>query len=738
MTIEQMKKEMGNWGINQNQINDALEIIYFIGVGQDLAWREGEGVIRKDISIDKPLLNYLKQGYIIEDSSRYEGYPVYKLGHAGEKVFQEIIEIKKKPDVEGFEKEFRNIGPKIFSILSSPIHQLDISERCEVLFSNSKKGGKLKKTFNDKKNSLNRLLEKYNFYISLTKFQSKRRDFSKSKFINNREVSQLLLKYAESFPFLDSIDELHNKISFFDDLINSIKNPEIRRKLGEEYSTYFNDCKEIIEKLHKEKITTAFNSSESYCFKIINEQGFKNRIEKTKQEYIDKISDPIIDDILSEEPIAKEIKSSVKLPSKPEEGLKNEKLRLKPTPERLIVDNDEKIISSTSLQKELIKCFEDQPPEKSISIDYLKLLEEKLKEIINEFNIECEVNHENFEKGPRLIRADLKPKRGMRYEDITKYSQDIANRLFKEKELFSFATETDIPKYVEIENVTSKGMFGIYLPRKEFNPIRIKDILLKFPSKNTLNFSIGKNIVGQNVYSDLEQMPHLLVAGATNSGKSVFINSMLVGLIFQNEPTNLNLILIDPKGGLELASYENIKHLYNNHIYIELEESIQILKEINQKMEHRYELFRERKVRKLSDYNRKYPRDKLQYFSIVIDEFANLVQKKGGEKLSTLIQKIAEKGRGAGIHLVISTQRPSVKVISGDIKANIPGRLSFRLSSSQDSRVILDENGAEKLFGRGDLLLIDPERSLKVRCQGAYVTDDEIDKFISKIKEYYK
>jgi|GEM_PF-5322371 len=304
MTIDKLRKEMVDFGFNQNQIDNALEIIYFIGIGQDLAWRKSEGIIKNDISINKPLLDYLKQGYILECLSKYGNYGIYILDDGGDEIIKELIEIKGKSNFESFKIDFLNINP-IFAILSLPIQRsmdsLKVKNDCEILFLNSKKGDDLKKILNEKKSILENLLIKYNFIIELTHFQSNKKDGFKSKFINNDAVCQLLSERFESFPraFYDSIIELNKKVSYFNDLINSIEDYKIRDKINTEYSNYYNECKELIDKLKEEKITTSFNSSNPSYFKIIDEQKFKNRIEKLKQEYIDEISNPIIDSLIN-------------------------------------------------------------------------------------------------------------------------------------------------------------------------------------------------------------------------------------------------------------------------------------------------------------------------------------------------------------------------------------------------------------------------------------------------------
>lgn len=305
MVIDEIKKEMVEFGFDQNQIDNAIEIIYFIGVGQDLAWREGEGIIRSDVSINKFLLKFLKQGYILEDESKYKKYPIYKLNVQGEEIFQELVEAN-KPNFEGFKNEFLELNPKTFSLLSLPdnannkdIDRLEVRHKYRTLFDNSKKGDALKKIFNNQIHDFNKLLEKYDLIRKLTRFQSNR-IFNKSRFIKGNDFYQLLIEYIESFPIqsYDSISELNTKVSLFDDLIMSIQNVEIRDEISNKYFEFYDEYKFLIENLKENKITTQFNSSKSPCFKIIDEQKFKNEIQKLKKEYIDKVTNPIIDELI--------------------------------------------------------------------------------------------------------------------------------------------------------------------------------------------------------------------------------------------------------------------------------------------------------------------------------------------------------------------------------------------------------------------------------------------------------
>lgn len=305
MVIDEMKKEMVEFGFDQNQIDNATEIIYFIGVGQDLAWREGEGVIRSDISINKSLLNFLKQGYILEDESKYAKYPIYKLNVQGEEIFQELIEAN-KPNFKRFKTEFLEINPKTFAILSLPdnpnnkdIDRLEVQYECKILFNNSKKGDQIKHIFYNQLHNFHTILEKYDLIIKLTSFQSNKMD-SKGKFIKGNNFYQLLIEYIESFPtqLYDSITELNKKVSFFDDLIISIQKIEIRDEISDIYPKFYDEYKFLLENLKDNKIITTFDPSKSPCFKIIDEQKYKNEIGKLKKECIDKVTEPIIDELI--------------------------------------------------------------------------------------------------------------------------------------------------------------------------------------------------------------------------------------------------------------------------------------------------------------------------------------------------------------------------------------------------------------------------------------------------------
>ncbi len=266
--------------------------------------------------------------------------------------------------------------------------------------------------------------------------------------------------------------------------------------------------------------------------------------------------------------------------------------------------------------------------------------------------------------------------------------------------------------------------------------IYLKDLLLceeMRKHKSKLAFGLGKDISGKPIVTDLARMPHLLIAGATGSGKSVCINTILMSLIMRTTPDDLRLILIDPKR-VELAGYEDLPHLIGN-VVTDPDTALETMYWAVKEMERRYELLQEAKVREIIGYNEKFTQDmsmeRLPYIVIVVDEFADLIM-TSGKDIELPITRLAQMARAVGIHLILATQRPSIKVITGIIKANFPARIAFQVSSRVDSRVILDMIGAERLLGNGDMLFLPPGKAAPERIHGAYVSDPEI----ARVNEY--
>jgi S-DNA-T family DNA segregation ATPase FtsK/SpoIIIE len=246
-----------------------------------------------------------------------------------------------------------------------------------------------------------------------------------------------------------------------------------------------------------------------------------------------------------------------------------------------------------------------------------------------------------------------------------------------------------------------------------------------------LPFSIGRDIAGDAIVGDLEQMPHLLIAGQTGSGKSVMINTLLTSLLYRNSPSDMKLILVDPKR-VELTQYNDIPHLLTP-VIVEPEKCISALKWAVNEMERRYSLLSDVKVRNIQGYNSMNKESAMPYIVIVIDELADMMM-LAARDVEALIVRLAQKARAVGIHLVLATQRPSVDVITGLIKANVPARIAFTSASQVDSRTILDKIGAEKLLGQGDMLLLTPQMSKPKRIQGAFVGDKEVVKITDHLR----
>lgn len=340
---------------------------------------------------------------------------------------------------------------------------------------------------------------------------------------------------------------------------------------------------------------------------------------------------------------------------------------------------------------------------------------EILKNKLAEFNIEAEVRNVNI--GPIITQYELEPAKGVKVSKFASLADDLALAI-KAK---SIRVQAPIP---------GRGLIGIEIPNLTRDMIYLRDLLLSEDmrkQKSMLAFGLGKDIAGRPIIADLAKMPHLLIAGATGSGKSVCINTILMSFIMRTTPENLRLILIDPKR-VELAGYNNLPHLIGE-VVTDPDTALETMYWAVKEMERRYELLQEAKAREIIGYNEKAEKDlgleKLPYIVIVVDEFADLIM-TSGKDIELPITRLAQMARAVGIHLILATQRPSIKVITGIIKANFPARIAFQVSSRVDSRVILDMIGAERLLGSGDMLFLPPGKASSERIHGAYVSDHEI------------
>ena len=385
----------------------------------------------------------------------------------------------------------------------------------------------------------------------------------------------------------------------------------------------------------------------------------------------------------------------------------------------------------------------DPPPVslETVSPETLEYTSRLIEKKLADFNVAAHVVAAY--PGPVITRYEIEPATGVKGSQIVNLSKDLARAL----SLVSLRV---------VETIPGKNLMGLELPNPRRQAVRLSEILgsqVYADSASAVTLALGKDIAGHPICADLARMPHLLVAGTTGSGKSVGINAMLLSLLYKSDPSQVRMILIDPKM-LEMSSYEGIPHLLAP-VVTDMKHAGNALNWCVAEMERRYRLLSKLGVRNLSGYNAKIadaekretlipnpfsltpdapePLGRLPQIVVVIDELADLMMVVG-KKVEELIARLAQKARAAGIHLILATQRPSVDVITGLIKANIPTRIAFQVSSKIDSRTILDQMGAESLLGQGDMLYLQPGGGVPVRVHGAFVSDDEVAKVVGHWK----
>ena len=432
--------------------------------------------------------------------------------------------------------------------------------------------------------------------------------------------------------------------------------------------------------------------------------------------------------------------TKVKEVSKPAEVVK-QKLKLD-TSKRAEEEKQEELFEykeisqppKLSLLDEKTEISSDETSESS-----LRQLGDLVVSKLAEYNIN-DVSVESIQPGPVVIRLELKLPSGLKVNQVSNISKDLARSLAK--------TSVRI-----VEVIEGRDTIGIEVPREDRQPVLLSEVLSSTvydDSKSPLTIALGKDISGSAVVADLSSMPHLLVAGTTGSGKSVAINAMLISILYKATPEQVRLILIDPKM-LELSVYEDIPHLLAP-VITDMKEASSGLRWCVNEMERRYKLMAHLGVRNLNGFNKKVSDsiasgelikdptwkineaaegeeaptlEELPFIVLAVDELADLMMVVG-KTAEQLIARIAQKARAAGIHMLLATQRPSVDVITGLIKANISSRVAFQVASKMDSRVVLDQGGAEQLLGKGDMLYISPGTSIPQRVHGAFVGDDEV------------
>lgn len=344
------------------------------------------------------------------------------------------------------------------------------------------------------------------------------------------------------------------------------------------------------------------------------------------------------------------------------------------------------------------------------------------------FDIESEVV--NINNGPTVTSYEVKPAQGVKVSKIVNLSNDLAMALSAP----SIRIEAPIP---------GKPYVGIEVPNRNKDVVTFRSLISTeefLKEDDDITVAIGKDIFGHPLYAKINEMPHVLIAGATGSGKSVLMNAIIMSIIYKYSPEDVEFIMIDPKM-VELKVYSGIPHLKGRKVVTKAQEATASLYEAVREMTHRFELFSEAGARDIKAYNSKVEEDdedgkldKLPYLVVIIDELSDLMM-EASKDVENYITRLAQMGRASGVHLIIATQRPSVNVITGIIKANIPSRIAFQVASNVDSRTIIDMSGAEKLLGKGDMLYYPSNLSKPKRAQGAFVTDQEVERVVAFVKK---
>ncbi|MDQ5970675.1 MAG: segregation ATPase FtsK/SpoIIIE, family, partial [Patescibacteria group bacterium] len=344
----------------------------------------------------------------------------------------------------------------------------------------------------------------------------------------------------------------------------------------------------------------------------------------------------------------------------------------------------------------------------------------KIQKTFENFGID--VTMDEVSVGPTVTQYTLKPAEGVRLAQVLTLQNDLALALAAHP----IRMEAPIP---------GKSLVGIEVPNRTVATVKLRDVLESSAytrRKSNLSIALGKDVSGAAIMANLASMPHLLIAGSTGAGKSVCINNIILSLMYQNSPDDLRFILIDPKR-VELSIYNDIVYL-ESPVINETDKTINALRFVVNEMHERYKLLQAANKKNIESYNKAVIVNRLPYYVVIVDEFAALMS-LAAKEVEAAVVSLAQLGRAAGIHLILATQRPSVDVITGLIKANITSRIAFAVASAMDSRTILDSSGAEKLLGKGDMLFMTSDASKLKRIQGAYVTDEETNDVVAFLKE---
>ena len=509
------------------------------------------------------------------------------------------------------------------------------------------------------------------------------------------------------------------------------------------------DIKQVIEEKIEEKIKDIEKVEKVVEIKIDdyikeNKENYEDKNIEEKEEKIEEVIEIKTDDYIKEVDIEEdEVEEIEKVDENNLKSSEIEKVIVKEVvvEKPIIIEEHQKstIIKEVEENKELLKDVEIGKTEKpdNFKLPSLEFLATpKYVDLqINEEEIDAKVQLllnklRNFKidgdvvrtyTGPVVTTFEFKPLAHIKVSKILNLEDDLAMALRAE----TIRIQAPIP---------GKDVVGIEIPNEAIETIYLREILESDIFKNAkspLVIALGKDIVGNPFVTDLAKLPHLLIAGTTGSGKSVGINAMILSLLYRNSPDDLKLMMIDPKM-LEFSIYNDIPHLLTP-VITDPKKAIAGLSHMVKEMERRYQLMSQGKVKNIVNYNEKFPDEKMPYIVVIIDELADLMM-TGGKDVEYSIARLAQMARASGIHLIVATQRPSVDVVTGLIKANLPSRISYKVGQKIDSKVVLDQYGAESLLGRGDMLFTPPGSSALVRLHAPFTTEEEIETIVEFLK----
>lgn len=405
---------------------------------------------------------------------------------------------------------------------------------------------------------------------------------------------------------------------------------------------------------------------------------------------------------------------------KKEENTDDNKLEVKQNEAKQDLDIDRPDYMQNIISKEIPPLSLLSSKTQTPSSGDIKANIKTIKDTLNNFDLDVDMGE--VQVGPTVTQYTLKPPSGVKLNKITSLSNNLSLALAAHP----IRIEAPIP---------GKSVVGIEVPNQTKAQVTLKELLQddEFTQReHDMMIALGKDVAGNVWFADLPEMPHLLIAGATGSGKTVCINTIIMSLLYQNTPETLRFIMVDPKR-VELNHYDGLPHLLTP-VITEADKAVNALEWAVSEMERRFDVLSESESRNIDSHNKKHPDDKMPHLVFIIDELSDLMQAASNEIEAATI-RLAQMARAVGIHLILATQRPTVDVITGLMKANIPGRIAFSVASATDSRVILDQKGAEKLMGKGDMLLSTSDLSQPKRIQGAYISEQEVNRVIDYLSE---